>query len=380
MHPRILFFIGSLRSGGKERRLIELLTYLKARGYRDLLVVTTSGQIHYPAFHDLDIPHVVLKKHFRRKDPTVVFEFLKICKDFKPDLIHSWGRMQSLYSLPAVISRGIPLINSQITTAPPSIRSWSLNNIIDRINFRFSHTILSNSKAGLDSFQPPAEKGKVIYNGMNTERFVNLPSKEEVRKKYGIKTPYAVVMCASFTVNKDYERFIRLAQFVTSRRSDISFIGVGGTDADPAIYNRICSEAYGNDRILLPGRIDDVEALVNACDVGVLLSIHGEGISNSVLEYMALGKPVIANDSGGTRELVFTGKNGYLITKEPVNEIAAMLYKLLTSPDSCSIYGDYSKQLVEEQFGLEAMGKAFEKVYAGAILAVPVEPKQLETA
>src|SRR5690606_29827319 len=99
---KILFFIGSLRAGGKERRLIELLTYLKTKGDYELLVVVTSDLIHYPNFKELGIRYQVLPKIWQRNDPTVVYQFYKCFKLFEPHLIHSWGQMQSFYTLPSV--------------------------------------------------------------------------------------------------------------------------------------------------------------------------------------------------------------------------------------------------------------------------------------
>lgn len=363
---RILFFIGSLVSGGKERRLIELLTYLKEQGSYDLMMVVTKDEVHYPAFFKLEIPYQVIRKQRKKNDLSVFYQFYKICKKFQPNLIHTWGSMQSFYTLPAVIGQGVPLVNSQITAAPPHINKWSVVNLIDRINFRFSKVILSNSKAGIDAYNPPVGKGKVIYNGLNTERFVNLPPIDEMRSKYGIKTPYSVVMSASFTANKDYRFFYQVADAVTKRRKDITFIGVGRADKTSGLYDEIKSLSKGNDLMIFPGRINDVEALVNACTVGMLFSnksVHGEGISNSVLEYMALGKPVIANDAGGTREIVHSNENGYLIADQTPEQVADLLTGLIDDKEKYRLYGARSKQIIDELFSLQEMGKAFERVY-----------------
>src|SRR5699024_5560529 len=128
-----------------------------------------------------------------------------------------------------------------------------------------------------------------------------------VKLKYGIVTPYTVVMAASFSNNKDYDTFYKIAKAITSKREDVTFIGVGGYGKDESTYRHLLQLTTNNKRILFPGRITDVEALVNACTVGVLFSnkkVHGEGISNSILEYMCLAKPVLANDAGGTNEIV----------------------------------------------------------------------------
>ena len=80
-----------------------------------------------------------------------------------------------------------------------------------------------------------------------------------------------------------------------------------------------------DDRIHFKGRINDVEALVNVCTIGVLFSVDGEGFSNAIMEYTALGKPVIANNAGGTKELVRHNENGYLFIKQSEEEIVSLI-------------------------------------------------------
>jgi glycosyltransferase involved in cell wall biosynthesis len=274
--------------------------------------------------------------------------------------------MQAFYSLPAVIWQKIPLINSQITAAPPGQNKLSKTYLIDRINFHFSKAILSNSKAGIDSYNPPAKKIRVIYNGLNLKRFVNLPNIDQVKKKYGICTPYVVIKVASFTANKDYDSFFRIAKKVTTLRDDITFIGIGGYDGDDSEYRRLLRLAGENNRILFPGKIKDVEALVNACTVGVLFSnkaVHGEGISNAIMEYMSLAKPVLANDAGGTKEIVHHNENGYLITDETDDEIIDLIIGLINNEEKRKLFGNRSQEIINETFSLEKMGAAFEEVY-----------------
>src|SRR4051812_23339053 len=104
---RILFFIGSIKGGGKERRLIELLTYLIEKGGYELMVVVTDPVVHYPDFYKLRINYHVIRKKWERNDFTVFFKFFRICKQFRPHLVHTWGRVQTFYSLPAVIVQSI---------------------------------------------------------------------------------------------------------------------------------------------------------------------------------------------------------------------------------------------------------------------------------
>jgi glycosyltransferase involved in cell wall biosynthesis len=367
MRIKIIFFIGSLRAGGKERRLVELLSYLSSRGLYELLVIMTSHHIHYEKFHELNIRYHVIPKMWNRNDVSVFYKFYRIVQQYQPDIIHSWGKMQTLYCIPTVIKTKLPLINSQITGAPPSINKISLDYLIDRVNFKYSKTVLSNSKAGIEAFRPPLHKSRVIHNGVNLERFEGLPDVAAVKEKYNILTPYTVVMVASVSPNKNYRLFFDIAQVITKIRSDISFIGVGWYIEDDPDYQDIKELTCNNGRLLFPGNINDVEALVNACDIGVLFSPNGEGISNAIIEYMSLGKPVIASRIGGNTELIQHNENGYLVKESSADEIAELVIELIDNKDKRDEFGKKSKEIILHSFSLERMGEKFEATYRDAL-------------
>ena len=134
---RILFFIESLRSGGKERRLVELLTFLNKHSTYQCHLVLMFPQIDYPQFLKLNIPYTVLERRGLKKDPSIFFRFFSLCQQIKPDIIHTWGSMVSFYALPTKLLKGIPLVNSQITDAPKHIPFLSFDRFINVFNFIF---------------------------------------------------------------------------------------------------------------------------------------------------------------------------------------------------------------------------------------------------
>lgn len=141
---------------------------------------------------------------------------------------------------------------------------------------------------------------------------------------------------------------------------------MGGHGKDDSTYKKLLQLSANNKRILFPGKITDVEALVNACTMGVLFSnkkVHGEGISNAILEYMCLAKPVLANDAGGTNEIVHNNENGYLIQHQPETEIVQLILNLVDNEEKCRVFGTKSRHIAEEMFSLDKMGQAFEEVY-----------------
>lgn len=376
---KILFFIGTLRAGGKERRLIELLTYLKSKGLYEMEIVFTSYEIHYPDFFSLGIPFEVIKKEFSKNDPTVIYKFYNICKRKKPHIIHSWGKVQSFYTLPTIIFQHISLINSQITSAPPDTSKFSLENMVNQLIFHFSTVVLANSKAGIRAFYPPSNKSRLIYNGINLNRFENLPDKLQVKAKYSLNTPFVVVMIASISPKKDYSMFYRVASKVMARRTDVSFIGAGAYFPHDPEFKKITDLTQNNPNMHFVGRINDVEALVNCCDIGMLFSPFGEGISNTLLEYMALGKPVIANKIGGNTEIITNNQNGYLVENESEEDISKLIIDLIDDEEKRERFGAFSKQFIRDKFTIEKMGQAFEQVYqqCSAERGTKIEPRKM---
>lgn len=361
---KILFFIGTLSKGGKERRLIELLTYLKANTNYELFLVLRQNIIEYPAFFDLEIPYTLLTEKYTKGDLTLHFKFYKICRKMKPDIIHTWGSMPAFVSILSVVILNITHVNSQITDAPLKINKVSIRNIKNRINFYFSDIILANSYAGIESYTPPKSKSKVIYNGLNIKRFKSLRDVESVKAEYGINTDFVIVMVASFSAHKDYDKFYEVSKIVMRKRNDVTFVAVGDGQNFKSIKEKVILEKVKY--FILTGRISRVEELINMADIGILFTnkqVHGEGISNSIAEYMALGKPVIVNDAGGTREIVRNGENGFLITDESNEEIATMIINLIDDDVKRQSMGNINKERITSKFSIELMGMEFIKVY-----------------
>jgi glycosyltransferase involved in cell wall biosynthesis len=362
---KILFFIGSLSAGGKERRLLELLTYLGNLKRFQLFLVTKKTEVHFENFPDLKIEWIRLSEE--KINWFTFFEFYAIAKKVKPDIIHTWGSLHTLITLPFLLSvKKTKLVNSQITSAPPKL-SFS-ESLICKINFLFSDVILSNSFAGIESYNPPKSKSKVIYNGLNFKRFENLIPVNEIKANYGLDKKFTIIMVASYAPNKDYVKFFKIGIALSKLRNDFQFIGLGYFKGGGEKLYEEClklTESYPN-LVPVPGS-SDVESLVNACDLGMLFSPFGEGLSNAILEYMALGKPSIANDAGGNKEIIKHGQNGYLVKEESEDEIALIMHRLLNNPDLVKTMGLRCKEFIYSEFSLERMGKEFEEVYESSL-------------
>jgi glycosyltransferase involved in cell wall biosynthesis len=359
---KILFFLESLHAGGKERRAAELMNYLVRSGDNyDIELVLTEREIHYDEVIKAGIKITVLKREGSKYDPGVFYRFYKICRRFNPDIIHSWGKMATFYAIPAKLLCGVPLISNLIADTIKGYGKHSRYAYLLKTNVFFSDRVLANSGAGLKTYNLDIPKARVIYNGVRLSRFKEEFDKLSVLKELGAENRgFIVVMVASFSTFKDYDLFIETAKETGARRKDVTFVAVGDGPEFSRIQERLKTEMVRN--VILTGRQKHVERIVSASDIG-LLCTHSEGISNSIIEYMALGKPAIVSDTtGGSHELIVEGVTGYC-TKRNAVIIADHIIKLIDDPELRETMGANGKKRIETEFSIDRMGEEFRNLY-----------------
>ncbi len=351
---KILFFIENLGPGGKERRLTELIYDLvKNHGY-ECTIVLTKLEIHYDKLRNINIQPIIIEKT-HKKDLSIFYKFYKIAKQLKPDIIHVWGNLAATYAIPAKLFLKIPLINNQITDAP----CFSKINFNYKVNFFFSDKIIANSEAGLKSYNVKKTEGLVIYNGFDFNRIKNITDRETLKNRLNIHSKFVIGMVATFSLSKDYQTYIDAALKILEYNQDISFLCIGS--GDNQMYKNQIPKKF-EDKIKFTGAIKDVESLINICDIGVLTSF-GEGISNAILEFMALSKPVIATNLGATSELIEDDISGFLINESAVQELENYLLLLINDDKRRQQMGERGFEIVNQKFGMKRMTDEFLSVY-----------------
>jgi glycosyltransferase involved in cell wall biosynthesis len=359
----ILLAIDSLRPGGKERQLAQLLRGLKGRGDLRLELVITRPEIGYPEVRQLDIPiHVIQRKS--KWDVGAFKRFFSIARAFKPDVIHTWDPITTIIALPAVKRHGIKLVNESIRHALP-IRRFSKLWWLARTLFPLSDIVVANSLAGLSTYGLiPSSRAVCIYNGFDPQRAAIYEPAESVRSRLGIETPLVVGMVANFVDAKDYRTFLEAATAISRTRDDVSFVCVGDGPILPEMKETIPVELRG--RILFAGGQQAVEAIVNVFDIGVLTcntNGHAEGLSNAIMEYMGLAKPVVATDSGGNKEIVVQDRTGFLIPPFDAGALESMLRILLNDKSLRVAMGEAGKRRILEVFSMKNLVNSHLDIY-----------------
>jgi putative peptidoglycan lipid II flippase len=354
--PCVLVLVDILGVGGTERQIIELLKGLeKNNRFRVVLGVLDRGG----GREKEAVPFVEKILPVRRRarfDITPLFLLIRQIKTNKVCLIHAFGWMSCLIGLFAARWCHIPIINGSIREAPPKL---NFRHKINRWCASHSNAIVSNSKAGLQAQgfanHPLAQ---VIHNGVDFKRFESIVAKRD-------GSP-SLCMVANFSPKKDQHTLIRALPMIREKFPQTKLVLVG-QDMGTLGENRKLVQDLG-----LVKTIDFItdtihpEPYIAGSDICILISddnTHGEGISNSILEYMAFGKPVIATYFAGNYEVITQTETGFLVPSHSPEAIVRQVIELMNSPNLAQKIGQTAQKWVKERFNLERMTSDYEALY-----------------
>lgn len=359
---RVVQLIDSLIAGGKERQFCELVRGLRGKADFDVEVVVMSGDVQYSILAEENIPvHTIA----RRKGASVAdfFALARLLRSLEPDLIHSWNSMCSVYAAPVAPFLGAAFVNGFFRNAPTELPLGL--RLRTALTVPFSDALVANSRAGIAAYGLPQQRATCIYNGFDGARVSTLPPPDEMRRSLHIATPYVVGMVAAFRPDKDYGSFLDMAASLTALRSDVTVLAVG---EGPELSR--FREAYPETsfpRIRFLGRRTDAEAVASIMNVGVLAS-RSEGLSNAIMEYMALAKPVVATDIAGNRELVEDGVTGYLVPSDDPRALERRITELLDDAGLAARLGANGRSVIGTRFTFPAMIEAYADFYRKVVV------------
>lgn len=359
---RVLHVIDNLGPGGKERQLVELLKGFEAQGGCESLVVSMTEGVFYPAL--LALPSVRVRTLIRRsrKDWRAFVDLHRMVREFGPDVIVAWDHMTAVHAIPAARLAGVALVNAMIRDAPARLgwKAWSRA----RLSFPWSDFIVANSQAGLDAYGVRSPRAQVIHNGIDTRRLDALEEPAAVRRRLGLGEALVVGMVSTFRPWKDQPTLVRAARQVLQRRADVVFVFIGDGETLAACRALVAPAEAGRIRFL-GGCTSGLESIINVFDIGVLATFT-EGFPNAVLECMALAKPVVATDGGGTRELLLEGETGFLVPPRDATHLAERLTTLLDDAALRQRLGQAGRARVLTEFSLGPIAGQHRALYLRA--------------
>ena len=369
--PLIVHIIFRLDVGGLENGLVNLLNNLPQAEFRHAIICVTD----YTAFRDRlnrsDVEVYSLHKPPGNSLRTHA-KVWKLLRALKPTIVHT---------------RNLAALEFQITAAAAGVpvrihgeHGWDMRDLdgrnrrylaMKRFVRPFVHHYIGLSRHIerylRDSVRIPASNVSQIYNGVDTERFrpaatgrARLPDPMfdgedlivigTVGRMERVKDPLTLARA-----------FVRLTQTVPEMRHRLRLVMVGDGTVKPEVV--ACIEKAGLvGQVWLPGSLNNVHEILRGLDLFVLPSL-AEGISNTILEAMASGLPVLATRTGGNPELVDDGETGSLVPPGDPDALADGMLTYVRQEAVRLQHGRRARQVAVERFSLASMVDQYAALY-----------------
>lgn len=193
-----------------------------------------------------------------------------------------------------------------------------------------------------------SEKVEVIYNGVDVERF----SKTQINKDLGLPEGAKIITCVgNLRFVKGHRYLIEAVAVVVAKFPQAHFFLVGDGELRSELI-RLAQQLKIENNVHFLGKRDDVPSILAATDICVLPSLS-EGLSNTLLEYMASGKSVVATRVGGNAEVICNEKNGILVPAKDSQALAYQVIRLLSDEVFANSLAQKAKADVKERFNLQ---------------------------
>ncbi len=363
---KILYLIDSLAFGGAERQFLELIRGVIRQNEIEPFVcyfMETDGG-YKSQLAGLGI-RLNLLERTRKYDAALLFKIHGYVLKNKIDLIHSFSTLAGLIATLYGKWGGIPVVASTIRNSKDKDFKAYLSI---RLQSFLADRFVANSYAGFKNrFKKMKANFRVLYNGIDPERFkIDQADIQKVRTIHNLdRFEYVVSMVASLSINKDFDTFIDAIPLVLKAKPRTGFMLVGDGSERARLEKKVFDLSLG-DNVIFAGYTHDVPGILANTHVSVLMTNASrivEGVSNSLLESMAMEIPIIASKGGGTGEVVEEGINGILVDAYDNEGLAKAIIKILSDPVLGKRYGKAGRRIVGVKFGFERYIREYIEIY-----------------
>jgi sugar transferase (PEP-CTERM/EpsH1 system associated) len=369
--PLIAHVIYRLTIGGLENGLVNLINHLSRERYRHAIVCLTD----YTDFHQRitrdDVDFYALHKK-PGVDISLYPRIWRLFRRLHPAIVHTRNISAMEMQLPALLA-GVPArVHSEHGREGADLDGRNHKYNLLRKLFRpliQAYIPLSQDLQRWLQTEIGVSPGHMsqIYNGVDIARFNSAAASLEPFPVAGFLSPDSIVIgtVGRMAVVKDQltlvRAFLQLLERDKNARQRLRLVMIGDGPLRAEALGLL--EAAGAAHLAwVPGDRDDIPALLRVFDIFVLPSL-GEGISNTILEAMASGLPVVATRVGGNPELVQDGVTGRLVPSADPAAMAEALSELLAQPELLARFGTAGRERAVQEFSIEHMVERYSQVY-----------------
>lgn len=339
---KILFLVQHLLSGGAERTVSYLSSYL-AENCFDVHVLSISNEVFYDLNDKVNFKSLNIPSGFKNNIERVyriILRFVKTHKYIKHnnyDIIVCILPDVAKYLFNAKKQYGFKLITSERNN-PEIVKDKNKIKLKNKI-FTQSDGIIFQTQRAMDYYpEHIREKGIVIHNAIGNEYAYNCPTVSERKKK--------ITAIGRLTEQKDYPTLFTAFQTVVKKYPEYT-LEIFGDGPDRAKLEAFAEKLGINKNVIFMGTHKD--AIVRAADSACyVMSSKFEGMPNALMEAMAVGLPCISTDCpNGPAELITSGENGLLVPVGDVQALSEAIFKIIEDRDFAESCGTNARKILD---------------------------------
>jgi glycosyltransferase involved in cell wall biosynthesis len=307
-------------------------------------------------------------------DARAVSRLLKLCRTWRPDIVHTQLSRADWIGRPVAASLGIPVvstIHNLHTRAYAADAAWPAAHLglaLDWLTQPLTDRFVSVSQAiaaDLIARGLPAARVVVIPNGLDLDRRRSDPAgptRQAIRAEWGITEDELVVgTVARLAPQKGIASLVEAAREVVARNPRVRFVQIGGGPLARETRQQIESAGLAG-RFHQIEKVADPMALLPGMDIFALASLW-EGLPLALLEAMASGLPSVATRVAGNEETIEDGRSGILVPAQDPVAMANAILELAANPARRRAIGDEARARVEHTFDASVMAASYRKLY-----------------
>ncbi|MGI8733617.1 MAG: glycosyltransferase [Pyrinomonadaceae bacterium] len=369
---KVLIMVDSFDTGGAESQALLLTRRLLDQGrYEPFLACLKRRGVLLAEADQLglgQIPEFPLTSFYDANMVRQLCRFIQYVRERRIDVVHPQSFYTNIFAITGAALARVPV---RIAFRGET-EGWRTpaQNFVERWAYRIASAVHANSDAVrkylIENGVAPA-RIITVHNGLEMSRVTPAPGVDRLQLQAELGLPHRedesfVTIIANMRHDvKDHPMFLRAAARVAKEIPQTRFVLAGEGELSGSLQS-LAAELGISEQTHFIGRCDKVAELLSLSDVCVLSS-KAEGFSNSILEYMAAGCPVVATDVGGAREAILEGQCGFLVLSGDYETMADRIVLLLRDPQRAQSMGARGRQIVEERFSDRALAENTQAMY-----------------
>jgi glycosyltransferase involved in cell wall biosynthesis len=375
---RVVQVMATGTNGGAQEHVFNLVSRMDSSRY-DVSVVSLSPGSAVRKLERAGIDVTVIDE----PDDAIATGILAAhLADVRADVVHNHMYRAEIVGTKAAIALGEaghrrPWVISTVHSS--RVRSDEDQDALRRLTPAINHLIVvshSIDRKVVDEGRGDAPRS-LIYNGVDLDRYDHQEPCCTLREEYGMEPSSSIVgVVGRLELEKGHPTLLEAWPIVLRSVPEAYLIVVGEGSRLDALHE-VARDLRILHRVVFTGRRDDIPAVTAAFDVAVLPS-YREAQGLTILEAMALSRPVVASNVGGIPEMIHDGETGLLVPPHDPQALAGAIVRLLRDHQLADTLGRAGHDLVHDRFCVELMVKAVQELYT--LGARAIRPREVTAA